>query len=67
MSSGKRPPFLVLSGEESMSSRFQAFGASVAGGLQEEGGKLSRGVLVVGVVFLIGALVAIVAACLSLL
>jgi hypothetical protein len=50
-----------------MSSRFQAFAASTADGLPEEGTRLSRGVLVVGVVFFLGAVVAIGAACLSLL
>ena len=50
-----------------MSSRFQAFGASVMGGLKdEESVRLPRGAVIVGVVFLVGAVAAIVAACLSL-
>jgi hypothetical protein len=51
-----------------MGSRFQSSGASVMGGLkEEESGRLPRGALVVGVVFVLGAVVAIAAACLSLL
>ena len=50
-----------------MSSRFEAFRATSAGGLPEEGTRLPRGVLIVGVVFFVGAVVAIGAACLSLL
>jgi len=51
-----------------MSSRFQHLGNTVLGGLQDaETGKLPRGALVVGVVFLCGAVVAIAAACLALL
>jgi hypothetical protein len=51
-----------------MSSRFQAFGSTVMSGLQDaETGKLPRGALVVGLAFLCGTVIAIAAACLSLL
>jgi hypothetical protein len=58
----------VEAGDKIMRSRFQPFSASVMGNLPDaEAGKLPRGVLAVGLVFFVGALVAIGAACLALL
>jgi hypothetical protein len=51
-----------------MRSRFQPFSASVMGDVQDaEAGKLPRGALAVGLVFFVGAVIAIGAACLALL